>query len=347
MHNALSYSRTHNPKSNVTGLFDPEEDTVIVEHPTGPHFRTIGRADRGSRLHLLPEEALYMLERGSLDLRWSNIEELEGLPLSLQAAYTYLLGSHGLTLERYIVYSGLKRSGYLVFRAPTWYPEDHDKPQVPPRKPPEPLKTLGSFAQLYASLFCPTSLSRSSSNSSLVQPGLYRSYRPMYNQLALIPSHDPTLPTPPERGCPLTSKLSVDGRIRPSFLVWKPSKHQDFRKSAPPPPDFYIAVANAREDAFPEYEQLDELLQCVPYSPPSNDGQLYARLRNGYRNVIIAVVDQGVTSYVRIGDAGFGIEKIWDRENRGFRSGKRGGRGGGRGRGGSGRGARGGRGGGR
>ena len=273
-----------------------------------------------------------MVERGTLDLRWSNVEELEGLPLSLQAAYTYLLGSQGLALERYIVYSGLKRSGYSVFRAPTWYLQDHDKSQVPPRKPPEP---LGVFAQLYASLFAPDSPHTSLPSGPLVQPGLYRSFHLIYHRLALIPHNDPTLPIPPERGCSFTSTVAPYLRIRPSFLAWKPSQHQDFRKTAPPPPDFHIAVVNAREDPFPDYEQLDELLQCVPYAPPSEEGQLYGRLKQGYRSVIIAVVDQGVTSFVRIGDAGFGMEKVWDRGKKGSRGARRGGGlGRGRGRGG-------------
>ena len=342
MHNALSHTRTHQPKNNVVGLFDPEADTVIVENPTGPHFRTIGKSIGGSNLHLLPEEALYMVERGSLDLRWSNIEELEGLPLTLQAAYTYLLGSQGLTLERYIVYAGLKRGGYRVFRAPTWCPEDHDQFKVPPRSPPE---SLGTFAQLYAFLFSSARPLTPPPNGPLVHPGLYRSYLPIYNQLALIPHQDPTLLTAPETGRSPTSTLPSSLRIRPSYLVWKPS-HPDFRKSAPPPPDFYIAVVNARETAFPDCEQLDELLQCVPYNPPNKDAQLYAKIKQGYRNVIIAVVDQGVTSFVRITDAGLGMEKVWDRGKKGPQGGKRGGGGGrGRGRGGN-RGGRGGRGGG-
>ena len=77
------------------------------------------------------------------------------------------------------------------------------------------------------------------------------------------------------------------------------------------------------------------LLQSVPYDPPpqSMDKQLYQKLKHGYRNVILAVVDQGVVSYVRIADAAFGKEKIYNRPGRG-RGGKRGGgRGRGRGRG--------------
>jgi tRNA-splicing endonuclease subunit Sen54 len=73
-------------------------------------------------------------------------------------------------------------------------------------------------------------------------------------------------------------------------------------------------------------------MESVPYDPPKADAQLYQKLKHGYRNVILAVVDQGVISYIRLVDAGFGCEKLYERVGRPF-GGKRGGRGGGRGRG--------------
>lgn len=62
--------------------------------------------------------------------------------------------------------------------------------------------------------------------------------------------------------------------------------------------------------------------------------------------MILAVVDAGVVSYIRVGEGAFGMEKLFELEGRegGVGGGKRGG-GGGRGRGrGRGRGGRGGRG---
>ena len=78
--------------------------------------------------------------------------------------------------------------------------------------------------------------------------------------------------------------------------------------------------------------QLNSLLSSVPYDPPKDDMQLYQKLRYGYRNVIIAIVDEGVTSYLRVGEAGFGMERLYARKS-GPPRGKKGGRaGGGRGR---------------
>lgn len=296
----------------------------------------MGKGDKEGRLSLLPEEALYLVERGSLDLRVEDSGEGrdEGVGMSLQACYAYLLGREGLTLERYIVFAGLKRSGYVVQRAPTWRDEDWDKGYIPPRQV-ERGRPLGLWARLYRGLFEGRERERPP-QGPLVTPGLYRSYWDIYRHLALIPAHDAAMPIDRE------SQRSSAGmghptspthpRIRCCFHVWKPSS--DFKKSAPPPPDFRIAVINAREEAFPVMEQLDDLLQSVPYDPPpaGSEGQVYKRLKHGYRNVLLAVVDQGVVSYMRIADAGFSKEKIYERSGRG-RGGKRGGMGGGRGRG--------------
>ncbi|KAL6719403.1 tRNA-splicing endonuclease subunit sen54 [Lecanora helva] len=333
MHNALSVPRTHNPRWLMVGYYDPDNKTTIVEQQRGSSLRNMGKADTHGRLSLLPEEALYLVERGTLQLQWRD-EELKDLPLSLQAAYTYLLGDRGLTLERYIVYAGLKRSGYVVQRAPTWYPEDYDKGYIPPRQA-EKGKPLGLWAELYNKLF-ETKAPERPAQGPLVVPGFYRSYAEIYRLLTLIPAHDPSLPTDRESqrsnasmGHPTSP---THPRIRCSFDVWKPNF--DFKKSCPPPPDFHIAVIHARDQGFPVLEQLDDLLQSVPNNtPPTNtEGQLYRRLKHGYRHVLLAVVDQGVISYLRISDAGFGREKIYERGGRG-RAGKRGGMRGGRGRG--------------
>lgn len=333
MHTALSVSRIHNPKNLIIGLYNAEENTTIIEHPRGPMMQKVGKADSLGRLSLLPEEALYLVERGSLHLQYGS-GVVEGLGLSLQATYSYLMGEGGLSLERYTVYAGLKRGGYVVQRGPAWFEKDHDKDWVMHRVR-EKEKPLGLFEKFYKGLF-ESRIVEERPMGPLVQKGLYRSWNDIYRLLVLVPSHDPEEPTDRESarssanmGHPTSPAHS---RIRVSFYVWKPSS--DFKKSAPPPPDFRIAVINAREQGFPVLEQLDDLLQSVPYDPPppGSEGQVYRRVKHGWRNVVLAIVDQGVVSYMRVADAGFGKEKIYDRGTRG-RGGKRGGMRGGRGRG--------------
>jgi len=329
MHGAISHFRVQNPKSALAGVFDEASGMTSVELPRGPHVRTMGR-EVGGRWMLLPEEALYLVERGNLDLRWRVGErEEEGLPMSLQAAYTFLVGALGLTVERFNVYAGLKRSGYVVLRGPAWY--DGDEKAVYPA-PKVLVEDKRGWARWWSMLFGgkPQKLSPF---GPLVGNGLYRSYNDVYRLLSIIPLHDPTLSTAGEASQTREPSSLAESKgvrpLRPCFYIWKPNSV--FKKSAPGPPDFRVAVLNAREDSFPSLEQLEGLLQSVPYNcPPASMGQPGQRLKHGYRNVILAVVDQGVVSYLRFADAGFGKEKIYERSGRG--GSKRGG-GGGRGRG--------------
>ena len=75
-------------------------------------------------------------------------------------------------------------------------------------------------------------------------------------------------------------------------------------------------MVNAREQTtIPTLAQLGTLLETTPLDPPSGEKMkrhLYMRLRHGHRNVILAVVDQGVVSYLRFSDAVFGKEKLYE-----------------------------------
>jgi tRNA-splicing endonuclease subunit Sen54 len=171
-----------------------------------------------------------------------------------------------------------------------------------------------------------------SDEDSLVSPGLYRNYNDIYRRLAIIDFHDssaarqPSSPEIPE----------TDPAFRITYHVYKPGS-TTYKKSDPGPPDFRIAVVNGRENPVPTLEQISSLLETTPYDPPLENVQLYGKLRWGYKNVILAIVDQGVTSYLRVADTVFGKERIYERASKGPGA-KRGGRGGGRG----GRGGRGG-----
>ena len=159
----------------MIGILGTETGITIIEAPKGTLFRVMGSADRKGNMVLLPEEAIYLLERGSLDVRLrqeNGMEErgLEGLPLSLQSIYALLVGRFGLSLERYSVYSGLKRSGYIVSRSPTWFPENFDKDVIAKRS-----LNVSLFKKLFEFLFV-TEQKVGPPLGPVVRPGLYRNY---------------------------------------------------------------------------------------------------------------------------------------------------------------------------
>lgn len=227
MHAALSFPRLQTPKAALRGSYSAGTGRVQVRHPRGTHFRTMGAAVRkgdgadggAGAVMLNEEEALYLVERGALELRFaeerwegggageegSDEEETEekvggnakeddsGLPMSVQAAYTFLIGAgHGLTLERFIVYAGLKRSGYIVLRAPGWgWEEEHDgraggnKSQNIKSGDGARIQPLGWFSRIYKALWESLAFGGQRHHhrpgaGPLVGLGVYRSYSQYY-----------------------------------------------------------------------------------------------------------------------------------------------------------------------
>ena len=138
---SFGLNRFANRKRLSQGIWQPRFGTVHMLEAKGAGFTNIGCSIRrpGStekKLELLPEEALYLIERGSL-LCWEQIEGQEsqaeepeerrgdpsdpvqiiGVPLSVQQSFAVMIGKTGLTFERYQVYAYLRRFGYVVRRS--------------------------------------------------------------------------------------------------------------------------------------------------------------------------------------------------------------------------------------
>lgn len=103
-----------------------------------------GKEKMHAHVQLLPEEALYLIERGSMFCRKASSSDYslapeafeQAIPMTLQEAYAEMIGKEDTTLERYLVnsfcliprifqalnvickvFSYLKRLGYIVTRA--------------------------------------------------------------------------------------------------------------------------------------------------------------------------------------------------------------------------------------
>jgi tRNA-splicing endonuclease subunit Sen54 len=340
---------------------------VVLEESRGPLAQNMGRSVPGLaqedptrwKTWLLPEEALFLLERGTIDVWWplarlekifpspTQVKESRthsgvrdegtqdegdefdlGVPLSLEAAYSLLIGDNGsrgkITLQQYQVYANLRRMGYVVFRAPAAQTRQDVARQSP--APTSLWRWLISLVQL------PEKPIAHPPYGPLVTPGLHRSYKAIYRRLELITRHEPSSTAAARPPKP------AEGPFQICFHVWK-SGHEAFAKSNPPPPDFYLAVVDAQDSFVPTLDEVSALLASTPWSPPTAPPHaLYPRLKHGHRNVLVAIVDHGIVNYMRFAEAAFGQENLVSRfDHVGGPRGK-----GGRGRG-SGRGGRGGR----
>ncbi|KFA47437.1 hypothetical protein S40293_05357 [Stachybotrys chartarum IBT 40293] len=339
MEDVLSFTRVHRKDVWTRGWYFPEwlsEESVgsqqhmqllqgrvvIMEHERGGWQKDIGQVMPGKRdrpgagrLWLLPEEALWLVERGTLDLWWPSrdLEELlpamrseaiekdrlgfgpddydVGLPMSLESAYATLIGEENepgkISLPKYQTYTHLKRAGFHVLRATPATPLRNDTPS-----------TFATLQQWLISLVSWENAPRPQPYGPLVTPGLYRAYKPIYERLAILPRHKP-LVIPPADHVP-------QDPFRVIFHVWK-SGGLPFSKSNPGPPDFRVAVAEADGSFLPTLTEVEALLESTPYDPPVKEawrgpGRMYQRLRHGHRNVVVAVVDRGLVNFMRFGE---------------------------------------------
>ncbi|KAL7424141.1 tRNA-splicing endonuclease subunit sen54 [Cryptotrichosporon argae] len=133
--------RSTSGSSSSSSAQTPPPSSLATDVPSaGPSSAPApaSTAAKKGRIHLLPEEALYLLERGSLQI-WVGPESHTGddgvgewddavfgvrgaVEVSVQEGFGYFVGRDGLTWERYQAYAALKRLGYTVQRTRRFLP---------------------------------------------------------------------------------------------------------------------------------------------------------------------------------------------------------------------------------
>ncbi|KZO94393.1 hypothetical protein CALVIDRAFT_539128 [Calocera viscosa TUFC12733] len=346
MFDALRAGRGSSSKNITHGLWVPRLGRVKVPHPRGQYFTTMGHflpASEGTigkegkgvkQLVLLPEEALYLIERGSMaceremrvQLRpprsgeYGGREEgkgagdgeqggeaatkaqeeeeakervesvLHAVPMSVQQAYAEMLGTEGLTLERYQVrpfsslscvtslrpplleltpasqvYAYLRRLGYTVTRAhPPTSPEGALFPRPPARAQPTLWQRLSAHIRRWLvdwSRWGQGAGVRSGNWWAPLRFGWGRwTYRDIFTALRLIPSgHKLPLYAP-------SNPPSTQSPYEVFFHVWRPST--PWKKTAVPPPDFEVIVVNANTTRIPTLAELANVFDHLPVQPP-------------------------------------------------------------------------------
>ncbi|KAF9242673.1 hypothetical protein BU15DRAFT_86849 [Melanogaster broomeanus] len=308
MFEALRAGRSISSKSISYGIWYPSID------PRGIHFSTMGHsvaravpsermgdkmtaAQSSSvpasklpkRLELLPEEALYLVERGALFCYKSISQEPSfldspnpemsspGAPMSVQQAFAEMIGREGMTLERYQVYAYLKRLGFVLMRAEPPTPEYPVAPPTSPRSSwslnqPQTIlhKLVMLFSRFALKVLSVFNVSRRRDWWKHLYLGRYRTSADIYKALRFIPcgyslplrcpSAHESKPTPLLR--PLSPPSSP---YKVFFHAYKPST--PFRKTAPTSPDFYVVVVNARTTPMPSLQELTALFEILPEMP--------------------------------------------------------------------------------
>ncbi|XP_029015493.1 tRNA-splicing endonuclease subunit Sen54 [Betta splendens] len=105
----VSEERVERLGNLVKGIWIPSDQIVELQSPAGKFWQTMGFSANAKQC-LLPEEALYLMECGNLQVFYRD------LPLSIQDGYERFLSSKTISLQQYQVFGHLKRLGYVVNR---------------------------------------------------------------------------------------------------------------------------------------------------------------------------------------------------------------------------------------
>ena len=147
-----SGTRSHSSKSHNSFTWRPELSRATLDNAAtyGIHFSNVGMYNsERKRVELFPEEALYLCERGIIELHSETVDEgvTNRVPMSVQQAWGAIIGHDDLTLERFQVslpfsfqhrsrtltvahqvYAFLKRLGYVPIRSRTLAPRSAVQP---------------------------------------------------------------------------------------------------------------------------------------------------------------------------------------------------------------------------
>lgn len=289
MYAALLGLRGHPLKSTVTAVWIPSEGKALILHAKGNFFKDIGKPvhipliKKAQGVWLSPVETVYLVERGSVICYLSN-DEFENYlkiggdegfdyrnrlrQLTLSHVYSLAFCVDGDLIDKYQVYSYLKRSGYIVqdFRLIT--PEQSQSLALLHNKK----RDLSSLGQHLIRRLCGffsfpifnKLVSAAYSICRHFQPSHFFSYTSLFKSLQFIPSYSTYDTLKPE----LYPNLTTDHKL--AYNVWKPM--QGFSKKNPPPPDFQICIINTGQNhSFPTLQDIQCLFNQINHTFPSQN----------------------------------------------------------------------------
>ncbi|OZJ02482.1 hypothetical protein BZG36_04368 [Bifiguratus adelaidae] len=256
------------------GTYNPKDHLTRLSVLRGPQHRTIGFSKDKQNV-LLPEEMLYLLNNGLL--RVSLVDDnmtAEAAMLSFPAAWQMCLDdSDGfLNGDKYLVYTTLKRMGFIVYRRGTLdrIHDSHGEAQQRHHSLRSRLITAGVSASS-------TLLKLTTNAFATIHTLLYWhlggarvfpiSLSAFYHHLRRIGPH---VTMPPQ------DIRETQNEHRYDFDVWKPSPQ--WKRSHPGPPDFCVVCCSV-EDASPN--SLGDLHSKMVFAITDHDGGVaFAKLTN-------------------------------------------------------------------
>ncbi|GMG19198.1 unnamed protein product [Ambrosiozyma monospora] len=269
--------------------------------PKGKFLESMGKIDKEGTCHFNFEEALYLVERGTSICKIFDKERGEEYynklpPVSLQSMYTMLI-KEPKEINNYLVYSILKRNGYVVNRHVKEFEET--LPQQNPIKH-EPMQSFfGKLKQVVSSFL-----------QKIFSP-IYYSYSSLFAIIRLY-----LIPQGGLARFNNSNDMSVSENYDLVFDVWKPSSN--YKKRNPPLPDYQIAVINSIT-GFPKSSAIQQLINkslTTPVDPDAKTkGSIINKVQTNGKKVTFAIVDDGLVNFILLEGCDFGkAGAVWKDE---------------------------------
>ncbi|CEP61894.1 tRNA splicing endonuclease subunit SEN54 LALA0_S04e03092g [Lachancea lanzarotensis] len=317
-------------KNQIKAYYVPQCHRAFIPHPRGNFMHTMGKVDRNGTCWLTFNEFVYLAERGTITpyFKRSDRESHELDPL-LSIQDLYLLFKTAQETDEFAVFAHLKRLGFIVISSQlTPKSESADIPHTDVKKGfRQGLSTLTKaiFTFFPVPTYHPLQyhLTRYTTSSQIYEA--LKNLVPYY--AAPKTMHDL------EKDKYVTKFEGDDHEF--TFDVWKP--RGTFKKKVPGPPDFQLLVfnKNSSDCTFPTYAEIKQRFRSVrskyegsltqahtASSPGSKEVgkavkrlnpyiEQQRRLKRGYRSFILAVMDDGLISFVKLTESDFGSEDVW------------------------------------
>lgn len=355
-------------KSKVKAYYNIDKHKAYVPHPKGSFLQTMGWADSNGVFWLDFHELVYLSERGTVTPYWGSDDSNDDdgnldIPLSIEDLY--LLFKSQEDYDNFLVYSQLKRLGFIVllekdnrYHATSFFPPVSEHTSMMTAIGSNIRSSISSVFVLNKALFSGTFL-YSKWNYILRR---FTTNDQLYNSIgSLIPTQ-----TVPKSDTELREYNGILNGNPPSnlkivFKLWKPQVN--FKKKSPALPDYQIVVYNKnnKNQQFPSYLSLKNIFSKLDYkfdflqeidddfwdkntftngvprleyltsigrnldkknSKGKKSGQVsstpfnnkkkkpkgrskLSAIKQGYRSFLLAVVDNGLVSFIRISETEF------------------------------------------
>lgn len=309
---------------------------IFMPKARGKFLESMGHIDRRIVCHFNYEEVLYLVERGTCLARLFDIDEEKNakyqrmLPLTLEAVYSLLIHDQE-QLDRYLVYSILKRNGYIVRRHDEFDHAISSKSLYNNQKVIKDYnisnqkkitrKAIQPHPILNPSLWTNLLVSFSNWIGIPLPVKFLGSYFNFFTYLSWklrgLRDHNNTVHR--------MKKAHVHNYYI-SFNVWKPMVN--FKKKSPPLPDFQIVVVKAWAE-FPRYQDIKHLIKRSGINPENFHRRInhhtqkishissewdYSRginihnLKYNEQSITFAIVDNGIVNFANLSDCCFAQE---------------------------------------